>query len=281
MSSIYNYFMMYYVNVVITNLIIDYLTILLISKIFKQSSSRLYILCMQILEVCATIICFTFSCGILLFYIIKLVAVILILLLISDTYKFNQIVKMLFMFLVLNFSVKGCFYFLCEVFGLTVQNLFSLKTPKNYGFLIYFMILIYIFAIFDTVAYLEKRKLYKNNFAKLSFTIFGKHIELVGFIDSGNSLYDMLTRKPVVIVSKKALRKYFNESELNQFLSSTGRIIACETISSESMKIMAYDIKNASLLFNKTTMQKQCVIGVVDKVFENSRYDCLLHRDFM
>ena len=104
---------------------------------------------------------------------------------------------------------------------------------------------------------------------------------MLGFVDSGNCLYDSLTKKPVIIVSKSALKKYFKASELGVFLSSSGRVIECETIAEKTMRLMVYDIKFIKLTINKTIIRKPCVIGVVDKIFDGSKYDCLLHRDFM
>jgi hypothetical protein len=155
------------------------------------------------------------------------------------------------------------------------------KISKNLHFIIYFAIILYVFAIFDIVSYLEKRKILNNYLINLSFSIFGKHIEVVGFIDSGNSLYDTFTRKPVIIVSKRSLEKHFSPKELSLFLSSTGRVIECETIGNGLTKLKVYDIKAINYSKGETIKQKPCVVAVLDKVFENAKYDCLLHRDFM
>ena len=171
--------------------------------------------------------------------------------------------------------------FLCEVFSVSIENVFSLKINKSFSFIIYFAIILYVFAIFDIVSYLEQRKFLKNNLVNLSFLIFGKHIEIVGFIDSGNCLYDSLTRKPVIIVSKRSLEKYFSPKELSLFLSSTGRVIEYETIAENNSRLKVYDVKAINYSKGEKTKQIPCVVGIMDKVFENAKYDCLLHRDFM
>ena len=116
---------------------------------------------------------------------------------------------------------------------------------------------------------------------KLSFLLFGKHIEFVGFIDSGNSLYDSLTKKPVVVASKKSLERYFSKNEIYDIMNNFGRVLECETIGESLVKIRVFSIKDFTIFDEKTSKQIPCVLGVVDKVFENTKYDCLLHRDFI
>jgi hypothetical protein len=219
--------------------------------------------------------------NIFIFLLLKFVSTVFIVIFITDSFKLLSLVRMLGLLWVLLFSVGGSMSFLSLVLSASIENIIMLKISKNLHFIIYFAIILYVFAIFDIVSHLENRRFLKNQCAKLSFFLFNKHIEIIGFIDSGNILYDRLTRKPVIIVSKKALEKYFDANELALYLSSSGRVIECETIAENSMKLMVYDIKFIEVHAGNTTMKKPCVIGVVDKIFDGLKYDCLLHRDFM
>lgn len=273
--------MLYYINFVLSNLLVDFLSVLLVLKIFKINFSKVYLLLVQIFEICASVLVFVLGNNFVIYFALKLIAVLLILLLITSLASITEILKMMLCYIVLFFSVCGFLKFLNLTINASIENLFNVKILKNIDFIVEFLVILYIFAIFLLVSSIEKKRILDKTLAKLSFCMFGKHIDIVGFIDSGNCLYDSLTKKPVIIVSKKALFKYFDENELAIFLSSTGRVIECETISETSLKLMVYDIKKSSFTIAGQSKEKACVVGVVDKIFEGAKYDCLLHRDFL
>jgi len=268
-------------NFIFCNFVVSFTVTLLVLKIYKISHPKWLVFSIQIFDVCASLMQIFLNGNILYFYLLKLISSVLIIIFITDSFKFFSLLRMIFLWWVLLFSISGIMWFLSLVFSVSIENLIMVKISKNLHFIIYFAIILYVFAIFDIVSHLEAQKLFKNQCAKVSFTMFGKHIEIIGFIDSGNCLYDSLTKKPVIIVSKTALEKYFGVTELSLFLSSTGRIIECETIAEKSMNLMVYDIKFIEVCINKTIIKKPCVVGVVNKIFDGSKYDCLLHRDFM
>ena len=268
-------------NFIGCNFLINILTVLIILKIYKIKHAGWYVLLIQIFDVCAGLMTIFFDYNILYFCLFKSASMFFVTLFITDSFSIFELSRMLGLYCVILLSVAGAMWFLALVFSQALENVIMVKISKNLHFIIYFAIILYVFAIFDIVSHLEKRKFLKNQCVWLSFILFNKHIEMLGFVDSGNCLYDSLTKKPVIIVSKKALEKYFNAREFGLFLSSSGRVIECETIAEKTMRLMVYDIKFIKLTINKTIIRKPCVVGVVDKIFDGSKYDCLLHRDFM
>lgn len=281
MIGFYNIIMLYYFNFILSNLIVDYLVAIIVFKIFRISLSKLYLLFLHVFEVCASVLVFVLGRTFIIYFALKLASILLIILLVASPIKISEILKMLFFYIVLFFSINGFLQFLKCTINASIESLFGVKLIKNIDFLVEFLLILYIFAIFIIVSHFENKKFLNNSLAKLSFSIFGKHIDIVGFIDSGNCLYDSLTKKPVIIVSKKALLRFFDDNELAVYLSSTGRVIECETISESNIKLMVYDIKKTTFTIAGKSNEKPCVIGVVDKLFEGAKYDCLLHRDFM
>ena len=138
-----------------------------------------------------------------------------------------------------------------------------------------------IFAIVKIVRNIEKNRFLKSFLAKVSLTLNGKHIVLYGLIDSGNSLFDPLTRKPVVLISIDSLRKIFSSDELLNLIEFRSRKIQCDTISGSGFEIPILRVKDFCLGSGGELKNINCMIGIVDKRFEKGKIDCLLHRYFL
>ena len=269
------------INFLISNFLTSFLVTFLCLKIFKIFHSKWYVLSVQIFDVCSSLLVLALG-GQTMFYLLsKFVSTFFIVLFITDSFNPKDFFGILFSFYILLFAIGGIALFLCEVFSVSLENLFALKFSRKLMFLMYFAIISYVFAVFCIVSHLENKNFLKNHLIKLSFFMCDKHIEIMGFIDSGNCLYDNLTKKPVIIVSKRALERFLSPKELNNFLCLKGRFTDYETISGSGLKMKVFDVGPIKYTNGKTITQKNCVIGVMDKIFENAKYDCLLHRDFM
>ena len=117
----------------------------------------------------------------------------------------------------------------------------------------------------------------------VSFFINGKHIEVVGLLDSGNSLKDTKTRKPVIVISSKVLKKYFSDFEFEMMLKKSfcDYFLDCETASGSRFKMPVIDIGKVMINQNNFIKSFDCVLGVVNQKFYNKKYECLLHQDFI
>ena len=115
----------------------------------------------------------------------------------------------------------------------------------------------------------------------MSFCFYGKHINLYGLIDSGNMLFDPLTRKPIVLVSVSSLERYFSKIEIDDMLKSNFRKIRCDTISGSGYEIPIIKVENFSIKCDTENREVLCLIGIVSHRFEKGKIDCLLHRDFL
>jgi hypothetical protein len=122
----------------------------------------------------------------------------------------------------------------------------------------------------------------KHHLARVSFSIYGKHIEVVGLIDSGNSLVDKVTNKPVIVISVAALKKHFKDSAIYNFKDSVfcERFVDCVLAGGARLKMPILDIGSVCIKRDDEVKSFDCVLGFVDQKFcDEKDYQCLIHRN--
>jgi len=67
------------------------------------------------------------------------------------------------------------------------------------------------FLVYKTVTLRKKQQLIEHNLVNVNITLKGEQLNCIALIDTGNQLYDPLTRMPVVIVEAKLLEPSFPE----------------------------------------------------------------------
>lgn len=268
-------------NIIFILFLIELATDFIVLKIFKIEYKKLYLLFLQIPKICASSVCVF---GLLRFWLCVLViflSKIIWLLFITDSFRLKKLLSILFLDIAILFSILGLTLFLTSWLRVSLKSLFLQKIPTKYNFLIVFGIFLYIFAFFNLVRGLEKNKFLRQHLVNVSLSFFGKHIRFYGLVDSGNSLTDPLTNKPVVLVSLSSIAKFLSFEEIDWLLEFKSRKITCETVSSAIFEIPIFECSD--LLISKKNKQekKNCMIGIVDRKFDGGKFDCLLHRDFM
>ena len=276
--------MVYDVEFFVLNFIFDLLLTILCKKFFKLNVSVFEIIFMQFFGVAS--VCFYCFCGLLFwqFFVLKLVAHLLVCLLITDSLKPKRIFQIFAFEMFLLFSIFGFFKFIlmvCESAGLLY---FEQKIAKSVKFLIIIAVLFYFVAIFAFFTKMSKYKEIKKLLLKVSFELYGKHIKINGLMDSGNSLIDTKTGYPVVVVSAKTLKKYFDDFDYKMILSNgfCSRSVLCEVAGGFSFKMPIVDVGQITLDVGGESKKFKCVIGVVNQKFCGRKsYECLLHKEFV
>jgi stage II sporulation protein GA (sporulation sigma-E factor processing peptidase) len=151
----------------------------------------------------------------------------------------------------------------------------------NFKCVVAIAVILYIYFIFKLVRYLEKNKIMKQILANVSLFVLGKHISVYGLIDSGNSLRDPITRKPVVLISIASLMKFISGDELKKIKELYCYNLRCETVTDKDVVIPIFKCSNMKIKTAERTQSITCMVGLVDNVFENGKYDCLLPRDLL
>lgn len=268
-------------NLILSIFLIELIVDILVLKTFKIYYKRIYLLFLQIPKVCASVVCLHFYKLIWVCVLFKFLAMFICVLFITDSFHIKKIINLCLAETILLFSIAGFIVFVLLWINASIELLFFEKIPQNYQILLLFGILLYIFAIFKLVRCGEKNKFFKSFLTKVSLNLNGKHIYLYGLIDSGNSLFDSLTRKPIVLISLKSLQKNFSKDEIDNLLKTRSRCIKCDTISGSGLEIPLFKVNNFEIIADCECKKVNCMIGIVNHEFERGKFDCLLHRDFL
>lgn len=270
-----------YIGIVLSVFIIELIVDCLVLKIFRLHYNFLYLLFLQIPKVCASVICLFYSSILWLCLLVKILSKIITVIFITDSFRFKKIVSLFVLEMILLFSIGGFIEFLILCFNATMEDVFYRKIDRKYHFLLVFSIILYIFAFFKTVRCIEKNKFLKRFSANVSFFIFGKHINLYGLIDSGNSLNDPFTKLPVVLVSRVALKKFLSLQELDFLLDLKSRKINCDTVSGSKIEVPIFNVSSVTIKQGNEVRKHRCMVGIISNGLEDGKFDCLLHRDFL
>ena len=121
-------------------------------------------------------------------------------------------------------------------------------------------------------AYIKEVKKLKNTYSNYyNITIFlkEKKYELIGFVDTGNTLKDPYTHKPVIFVNKK--RIIYDINEFGMIL------VPYKTITEEGVISC---IKADKIKIGNKKEKKNVLIAPIEDIKING-VDCILHKDLM
>ena len=277
-----------YIVFVLINFIIDYILCLTLKQIFKLSCHKTTLLILQILNIALSVFFAIFEMKFILFVILKMAIYMFICLLITDSFKIKDLFKIYFSAMALMFSYYG----FCKFFTLFAKSIILQIFGKNirsfYNLIIILGVICYIFALFALIHNLSRNKNIKNFLKKISFLAFGRHIEIMGLIDSGNVLYDTKTNLPVIIVNIQSLKKFLPQNTYKNITTNNynelgvSHYLKAVSISNFEIDIPIIEIKKVKIFDSENAKEVKCVLGVVNHKFENANlYDCLIHRDLI
>ena len=175
----------------IFNFVIDFIITLSVSIILKRKSSYIRIILSSLLGGVSSLLLFTSLNKIL----IEIISIILMVV-ISFGYKgIRYVIKNILYMYILSTLLGGIIY------------LFNIKVSNNV-FLSYLIII--IIAIEVMVLYIKENKKMKNiynNYYKVDIYFKSNDkLSLIGFVDTGNNLYDPYKKRPIILISNKYYR---------------------------------------------------------------------------
>ena len=175
----------------IFNFIIDFIITLSVSIILKRKSSYIRMILSSLLGGFSSLLLFT-SLNKILIEIISIVLMVVI----SFGYKgIRYVIKNILYMYILSTLLGGIIY------------LFNIKVSNNV-FLSYLIII--IIAIEVMVLYIKENKKIKNiynNYYKVDIYFKSNDkLSLIGFVDTGNNLYDPYKKRPIILISNKYYR---------------------------------------------------------------------------
>ena len=175
----------------IFNFIIDFIITLSVSIILKRKSNYIRMILSSLLGGVSSLLLFT-SLNKILIEIISIVLMVVI----SFGYKgIRYVIKNILYMYILSTLLGGIIY------------LFNIKVSNNV-FLSYLIII--IIAIEVMVLYIKENKKMKNiynNYYKVDIYFKSNDkLSLIGFVDTGNNLYDPYKKRPIILISNKYYR---------------------------------------------------------------------------
>lgn len=275
---------MVYVNFIMTNFILDLLIGCMIKKINKLQVKFVEILFLQIFNIAVAVIYLFCGINFFVFLILKLLANAIICSLITDVFKLKKILNLFLVYVFVMFSIYGFFEFLVLFIESVLKQQFNIKTANYLHFIIIIGLFLYFHVIYCVIYKFQKDKPLQKFLCEVSFFINEKHIEIIGLLDSGNGLYDTKTGKPVVVVSSKTLKKYFEDFEFEMLMKNgfCSHTVNCEMADGHRFEMPV--IENVRLMLKQNGIAKtfDCSVGIISKRLSSKKdFDCLLHRDFI
>lgn len=195
----------------------------------------------------------------------------------------KKMLKSLTLFYLISFATGGCALALLYIMApsnVSINNgIFILKYPMKVVITSGLIGFIIIQCSFN----MNKRKLMnKDLICNLKIKICGKTIKTKAFMDSGNSLKDPFTKKPVIIVEKKIISEVVDIEKINGGDSELKiRLIPFKTIGNSNGMLMGIQSEYAEVEYDEEkSIINNVIIGIYDKKI-NKKYSALVGLNFI
>ena len=235
----------------IFNVIMDYIIIMSTSILFKRRTSYIRMILSSLIGGISSLVLFTSLNKI----VIEIISIV-IMVLISFGYKgIRYLIKNILYMYILSTLLGGIIY------------LFNIKV-SNSMFLTYLIII--VISIEIMILYIKENKKMRsiyNNYYKVDIYFKDREkLSLIGFIDTGNNLYDPYKKRPVIIVPNKYIKE-------DKYI-----LVPYHTINGNGLlKCIKPDI----IFIDGIGYKGNVLIGFSDSFNFGDGVDVILHKDIM
>jgi len=254
------------------------LVLLLVKKILKQTTTWLRLLAASIAG--AAWVCFVSFFGInnqIMEFILSNIIIGLLMIIIAFGIKdIQRVIRNLAGLYISTFLLGGIFnsiYYHTNI-GYYLNKIIRGEDERKSDIGIFLLIGIAAFFIAMKMIYItdQKKKLRQNLF-EVHIELNGNTIKTTGLLDTGNSLYEPISRKPVSIIEYDLIKAYLEEGKPNL------RVIPFKSIGKEQG--IMYGITVNQLIIDKESLSvNNAVLGFYDKNFSKKNgYHMILHPD--
>lgn len=221
------------------NFIMDFILLKISLKCAKIKTSIFRLCISSFIGTVLTIILslFTFKGWVL--FALKILLGLLIAFLGGNYIKIKDYLLSVIFFFLFTFLSGGAIIALFNLSGIDYNSYFVLNYNSILPIGVTFL-MVYLFTKGFTllVESIIKNKEKENFYRKCEIVINGKKLKVIGYIDTGNNLYDNFSGLPVIIASKSLIKKLY----INNALPNTYKNIMVETINgSSTIKIFYID----------------------------------------
>lgn len=248
------------------NLFLDLLLLMTVSIILKRNAKLIRIVLGSFIGALSIFALFVSISSLELFFIKFLISIIMVL--ISFGYKNMRytVDNIIYLYLV-SIILGGFLYMINDSFAYKNTGLIFFHN----GFSINFLIVIVCAPVILTL-YIKQSKKLKEKFSKryeVNITFLnGNKLNLTGFLDTGNNLYDPYKKRPIIVINKEVLKDY------------NPRCILVPIITvNESSMLKCFKVKK--IIINGKKIEDDVLIGISDNNFKIDGVDLLLHKQII
>jgi len=290
--------------ILIENIVINYIILYATRIITKTKGSRLRLLISSIIGSLYILVAFFPEYEFLGKFIIKFSVSVLMILIAFNPEKFNIFLKQISAFYLTSFvfagTIMGIYYILNNSFNfanVSFKNARELVRVLVIGIGLAIMLIHYIFKY-------HRARMNKESFlTNITISLNNKKANLVALIDTGNSLKEPITQKPVIIAEYNSLseilpeklkRIYLEKRELDletiaKVMEDIGseiklRLIPFKSLGNENGILIGFKPDSVSIyLKNETRRLKEEIIVAIynNKLAQDEQYNGLLHPEII
>lgn len=203
----------YVEDVFIDNFVIDFLLLLLTSRILHLNAKKRLMVLGALIGVLGTVLSLLFSLSGITAILYKIILSAVLVLCITPTTNLKKFFLAHITFITLTFVFGGLITAISLNFGKPIitengETLYELGLPMG---IILGTISLGAFAIIKFIKSLQKRLVQSSFYCTATLFDNDKKIKIRAFIDSGNTLIDPLTQKPVMFISYQSFSKIFQD----------------------------------------------------------------------
>ena len=249
--------------IILLNFFLDFLLLMTVSLILKRNTKLIRIIIGAFIGGLSIVSLFINMSSLSLFILKFIISVFMCL--ISFSYKnikytLNNILYLYFVSIILG----GFLYFINDSVSYKNVGLIFFHNGLSINIIIIIVASPIILFLYYKQAVKQKEELNKKYIVDITF-LNNKKLELTGFLDTGNNLYDPYKKRPIIVINKSILGNY----KPNLIL------VPCITVNKESM-LSCFKIKE--IIINGKKIEEEVLIGISDNNFNIEGVDLLLHK---
>ena len=238
--------MIVYVDLVfLLNIILDFILLMSVSVILTRNTKIKRLVFGSLIGGISTFMLFV-NINTIGSFILKIILGLLMVIVTFGYHSIKYTLNNLFYLYTLSFSVGGVMYLLMD------------KGYYNYFILIIgFIIVLYLY-----IKMIRKYQVSYSNYYKVRIYINDKEYDVVGYLDTGNKLYDTLKNRPVIILDKRIKYNYEDLIYVPYTSLNNNSVLKC--------------LKTDKIIVNNQVFNNY-LVGLSNKKINIDGINCILH----
>lgn len=289
-------------QIVFENLIINYI-ILYATKMFtKSNTSKIRLFIASAIGSAYTLVAFFPSIAFMLKFISKVVVAIIIVQVGFKPKKLNLFIKLMATFHLIAFAFAGiclALLYTTQVDRYISNGIFYISNFKIKKLMISIVFGIILFQL--AMEYIQNKNKIIENLLSVNINFKDKEVNVMGMIDTGNSLIDPINRLPVIVAEFSAIRELFPESIQEAFKMYTEsnielftnvlcngsedfkfRLIPFKSLGNSEGMLLGFKPDKVTLKDKDSIEVSNLIIGIYNNKLSNEdEYNALLHPDII